>query len=83
LVARVAAASQQQLERGVQCQPSSASLPPTARLQGKAFGFGFAPEPLSAIMAQKLKCLVVQHGASSFPTSSGVRVGLNKQMQLI
>lgn len=81
LVAGVPASPQQQFESGVECQPSSASLPPTARLQSKAFSCGFAPELLSAIMAQLLKCLVVQHDASSSPILCDVRVGLNRQLQ--
>lgn len=82
LVSRVAA-SQQQFEGGVQCQPSSASLPPTARLQGEPFSHGFVPELLLAIMAQLLKCLVVQHGASSFPQLWDVRVDRSSRMQPI
>jgi hypothetical protein len=67
LRARVAgaAAASQQVGGGVQCRPSPASLPPTTRLQGQAFSLGFAPELLSAVMAQLSKCLVVQHDASS------------------
>lgn len=83
LVAGVPATPQQQFESGVECQPSSASVPPTACLQSKAFSCGFAPELLSAIMAQLLKCLVVQHDASSSPTLCDVRVDLNKQLQPI
>lgn len=74
LVSRQATTAQYQLERRVQCQPPSASLPPTARLQRETFCLGLVPKLLSAIMAQLLKCLVVQHGTSSFPVSWGVRV---------
>lgn len=83
LVSRVAAAPQQQFDGGVQCQPSSASLPPTARLQGEPFSLGFVPELLLAIMAQLLKCLVVQHSASSFPHLWDVRVDRSRRMQPI
>ena len=64
----------------MQCRPSTASLLPTARLQGEPMSFGCLPELLSAIMVQLLKCFVVQHDASSFPMSSDDRAGLSTRV---
>jgi hypothetical protein len=78
---RVPPASLQQLEGGVQCQPSIAPLPLTARLQREAMRVGRLSELLSAIMVQLSKCFVVQHDASSFPMSRGDRAGLSTRVQ--
>ena len=56
-------------EAGCQRQPTSASVTPTAGLQCQALSVSFelASEPL--LMGQLSKCLVVQHGPSSFLVS--------------
>ncbi len=63
----VPATPHQQSERGLQSQQSSASLPPTEHLLGKALSLGLAPESLSAIMGLLAEFLEVQHGVSSSP----------------
>ena len=59
---------------GLKCQPSSAPLPPSARLQGQALGVGLVPELLPAFMGQLSKLFVVQHVVSSSPMLDDVRV---------
>jgi len=56
-------------EAGCQRQPTSTSVTPTASLQRQPLGVSLelASEPM--LMGQLSKCLVVQHGPSSFLVS--------------
>jgi hypothetical protein len=67
--------SQQQIESGRKRQPSSAPLPAASRLQRQTLCLRFGESLLHAVTGQLLKCLVVQHGASSFPVSRGLWKG--------
>jgi hypothetical protein len=53
-----------------------------ASLQGEPLGGGVVLQLLSAIMAQLLKCLVMQHSFSSFLFSRAVRVVLQEAMRM-
>lgn len=72
LSSRVAARSQQQIQSGGYCQPPSAPLPLPSRLQRQTLRLRFSFALLHAVEGQLLKCVVVQHGASSFRVSRGL-----------
>jgi hypothetical protein len=72
---RLAASTQQQVERSGEGQPPSALLPLPARLHRQTLGVGFALALLHAVMALLLECLEI-HGASSFRMSRGLPVEL-------
>jgi len=67
---RMASGGQPMPEAGCQRQPTSTPVTPTASLQCQALSVSFelASEPM--LMGQLSKCLVVQHGLSSFLVSS-------------
>lgn len=69
LLGRMASGGQQMPEAGCQRQPASTSVTPTASLQRQALtvSFELASEPM--LMGQLSKCLVMQHGPSSFLVS--------------
>lgn len=55
----------QLLQRLAECEPTSTLVLPDPCLQSQPLVGGIAPQLLSTIMAQLLKCLVMQQGFSS------------------
>lgn len=62
----MASSRQQLLEPAGQRQSACPPMASTASLERQALSLGFTLALLSAIMGQLSKCLVVQHGFSSF-----------------
>jgi hypothetical protein len=50
--------------------PASAPVTATASLERQPFGLSLELTRVAPLMGQLSKCLVVQHGPSSFPVSS-------------
>ena len=57
-------------EAGCQRQPARAPVAPTASLERQTLGASLVLALTSTLMGQLSKCLVVQHGLSSFLVSS-------------
>ena len=67
---RMASGGQQMPEPGCQRLPTRASVTPTASLQRQSLGVSLELALVPMLMGQLSKCLVVQHGLSSFLVSS-------------
>ena len=63
---RMASSGKQLLEPAGQRQPARPPVASTASLERQAFRLGFALALEPVLMGQLSKCLVVQHGSSSF-----------------
>ena len=70
------ACSQQHVASGGQRQPPATPLPLAPRLQRQPLGLSLSFALLYAVTGQLLKCLEVQHDASSSRVSSGWRDGV-------
>jgi hypothetical protein len=66
---RMASGGQQLPEARCQRQPTSTSETPTSSLQCQALGLGLELALVAPLMGQLSKCLVMQHGLSSFLVS--------------
>ena len=75
------AVTPQLIQRLTQRQPAPTLVLPDSSLQGQPPVGGVAPQLLSAIMAQLLKCLVMQQGLSSSLFSRSCRIGLGRTLE--
>jgi hypothetical protein len=66
----MASGGQQLPEPGCQRPPARAPVTPTAGLQRQPLGVSLELALVPTLMGQLSKCLVVQHGLSSFLVSS-------------
>jgi hypothetical protein len=66
---RMASGGQQLPESRCQRQPTSTPVTPTSSLQRQALGLSLELARVAPLMGQLSKCLVVQHGLSSFLVS--------------
>ena len=67
---RMATGGQPMPEPGCQRPPARAPVTPTASLQRQPLGVSLELALVQTLMGQLSKCLVVQHGLSSFLVSS-------------
>ena len=78
---RMASGGKQLPEARRKRPPASTPVTPTASLQRQALGLSLVLALTSMLMGQLSKCLVVQHGLSSFLVSSALQLGLSSHWQ--